>query len=752
MAWRTVLAMATLAWSLGAAAQGAGSDPLLLGYADGGFETLPDAGETLANMNGVLRQITRSPVSFIDAGFPLGDVQGQLEFSLGVPLTLTGGASGIRYRGKISGDNGVAFIESLAAKLNLDWAVGRSTIYLSPEGATETANFDVTSPEVGYRIVELARRSFEGMGSNIQVMLRQGQVSVTGIPAWVDNVATVFLPALIRVAEDSIEVPDAPVAESTFAFGNRRAPASRVEEPMIVMVFRLNNAYVDDKSVNVGSNTVTFPGVGTLFRRFTGFEVGTVAAAQTLRTSAGNARVPRLDPLAGERRPLPEAAETREPPAVAPALVAANAGNGPSIIADPRTNSLIVRDKASMHGPYTELIKILDQPVEMVQLDAYIMDIKASRFSEFGLALSWTDASLNSPNFAPGGSVPSGANLILQATEGAKLLALVRALETEGESQVLTVPSVVTQNNLEASFSARESFFVRVSGNLDASLTEVTAETLLSVTPLVEQAPEDESGSRGANGLNRRIKLLINIQDGSVDATDSSVVDSLPRTLENQITTQAVVRGGETLVIGGQVVRKEVSSEAGLPIIRNLPLLGTLTNSRSNKTEEFVRVYVVRPRILIEDAFEPEPESTPEPAAVAEPEPAAVAEPASVAEPPSVAVPAASVPAAEPVPTPAPAPAPAPEDTNAGTWVPGNASTGSAGSLEEYALDPGAAYTVRRSDTLWSIAERARVEGVTMRETMLEIQRQNPHAFVDGNMNQIMAGALIYLPSVLPKP
>ncbi len=94
---------------------------------------------------------------------------------------------------------------------------------------------------------------------------------------------------------------------------------------------------------------------------------------------------------------------------------------------------------------------------------------------------------------------------------------------------------------------------------------------------------------------------------------------------------------------------------------------------------------------------------------------------------------------------------PAPEDTNPEFWVSGNASTDTAGGPEEYTLEPGAGYTVRRSDTLWSIAERARVEGVTMRETMLEIQRHNPHAFVDGNMNQIMADAVIYLPSVLPK-
>ena len=159
---------------------------------------------------------------------------------------------------------------------------------------------------------------------------------------------------------------------------------------------------------------------------------------------------------------------------------------------------------------------------------------------------------------------------------------------------MLTVPSVVTLNNLEATFSARENFFVRVAGNQDASLNRVTAETLLKVTPLV-------SGSPGS-GQDRRIRLLISVQDGSVDGSIGAVVDSLPRTLENQISTQAVVKGGDTLVIGGQVVRKRINSLSGLPILGSIPLVGHLTNSRSTEVAQFVRIYVVRPRLLGEDS------------------------------------------------------------------------------------------------------------------------------------------------------
>ena len=59
---------------------------------------------------------------------------------------------------------------------------------------------------------------------------------------------------------------------------------------------------------------------------------------------------------------------------------------------------------------------------------------------------------------------------------------------------------------------------------------------------------------------------------------------------------------------------------------------------------------------------------------------------------------------------------------------------------------PGARYMIRRDETLWIIAQRARPEGVSVQQAMLEIQRLNPDAFIDGNINRIKAGYIIYLP------
>ncbi|MCX2976291.1 type IV pilus assembly protein FimV [Candidatus Marimicrobium litorale] len=60
---------------------------------------------------------------------------------------------------------------------------------------------------------------------------------------------------------------------------------------------------------------------------------------------------------------------------------------------------------------------------------------------------------------------------------------------------------------------------------------------------------------------------------------------------------------------------------------------------------------------------------------------------------------------------------------------------------------PGARYMIGRDDTLWDIANRAKPAGTSVHQEMLDIQRLNPDAFVNGNINRIKAGYIIYLPA-----
>ena len=58
----------------------------------------------------------------------------------------------------------------------------------------------------------------------------------------------------------------------------------------------------------------------------------------------------------------------------------------------------------------------------------------------------------------------------------------------------------------------------------------------------------------------------------------------------------------------------------------------------------------------------------------------------------------------------------------------------------------GTRYMIHRDDTLWDIASTARPAGASVYQTMLDIQRLNPDAFIGGNINRVKAGYIVYLP------
>lgn len=122
----------------------------------------------------------------------------------------------------------------------------------------------------------------------------------------------------------------------------------------------------------------------------------------------------------------------------------------------------------------------------------------------------------------------------------------------------------------------------------------------------------------------------------------------------------------------------------------------------------------------------PEPAPLPVPEPVPEPEPvAAEPEPASQPEPEPVVVPE---PEPEPIvqapPPPAPAPVQAPEP-----------------------VDPGSFGPVAEGQTLWAIADQNKPDPtVSMNQMMLALQRANPEAFIDGNINRLKRGAVLRIP------
>jgi type III secretion protein C len=107
----------------------------------------------------------------------------------------------------------------------------------------------------------------------------------------------------------------------------------------------------------------------------------------------------------------------------------------------------------------------------------------------------------------------------------------------------------------------------------------------LKVTPSVEPTGE----------ARRNIRLNIQIDDGSFNTTKS--VDGIPQVDNHSVVTQAIVRDGESLLIGGYQYERNESTASKVPVLGDVPYLGALFRSTQTNVERFERLVLITPRI-----------------------------------------------------------------------------------------------------------------------------------------------------------
>jgi type III secretion protein C len=143
---------------------------------------------------------------------------------------------------------------------------------------------------------------------------------------------------------------------------------------------------------------------------------------------------------------------------------------------------------------------------------------------------------------------------------------------------------VMTLDNVEAVIENVNTFFVKVQGNLDVDLFNVSSGTSLRVTPLIVN-----------EGSIAQIKLAIKIEDGNIT---SQQVDSIPIVRRSTIGTQAFIQDGEALLIAGYTQESENNTQAGVPVLSKVPVFGRLFRYDEKRKQRVERFFLLTPRIL----------------------------------------------------------------------------------------------------------------------------------------------------------
>jgi type IV pilus assembly protein PilQ len=294
-----------------------------------------------------------------------------------------------------------------------------------------------------------------------------------------------------------------------------------------------------------------------------------------------------------------------------------------SLAVDQRTNTLIVKDVAANQVRIRELVAKLDKAIPQVMIEARIVEIE--RTSSFGLGINWgvnfkgsataplgvSNSAANAylvqqsaatasagrralmtgsatPAFNVGNQLPNGvsSNLGIHLGSLSPLLDLdieLGALESNGKAKTISSPRVLTANNKEASISqgVRQPYQTEaLSGGI--TYQYIDAALSLKVTPHVT-----------ANGF---ITLDVSAKNNAIQAAITS--GAPPAVSTREVETQALVKDGQTIVLGGILQHNQSESQRGIPELKEIPFLGWLFKNRSTTNNQTELMVFITPRIV----------------------------------------------------------------------------------------------------------------------------------------------------------
>jgi general secretion pathway protein D len=197
--------------------------------------------------------------------------------------------------------------------------------------------------------------------------------------------------------------------------------------------------------------------------------------------------------------------------------------------------------------------------------------------------------------------IPTGGTFAVgtyNSNTGRGLAAVIQALRSDGTSNIISTPRVITMNNEEAEVKVTQEIPL-ITGQYTSSQTQVNGTTspfetiqreevgtILKVTPHISE--------------NNVVQLKIEQEDSAPGAKlqDSADISTNKRSIKTTI----LIEDGGIIVLGGLMQDTVTESEDRVPVLGAIPLLGNLFKSRSGSRQKSNLLVFLRPRILRDQA------------------------------------------------------------------------------------------------------------------------------------------------------
>jgi len=297
---------------------------------------------------------------------------------------------------------------------------------------------------------------------------------------------------------------------------------------------------------------------------------------------------------------------------------AALATDNVSIWADTQTNAIVVNAPPKMMRSLMQIVDKLDIRRAQVLVEAIIVEVIADAKNEFGVSwaveASGSDAPIGVTNFPdflsgpvqlaaisgggatdPSGIIGEGITVGIGriSDTGVSFAAILRALEGQADTNIISTPSIVTTDNEEATLNVGQEVpfvtgsFTNTGGaggsvNPFQTINRQQIGVKLSITPKINDA--------------NSLVLELSQEISSIAQSAAGAVDLI--TNQRIIETTVIVDDGEILVLGGLLEDVLRESDQRVPILGSIPIVGSLFRARKTEKVKTNLMIFIRAEIL----------------------------------------------------------------------------------------------------------------------------------------------------------
>jgi type II secretory pathway component GspD/PulD (secretin) len=241
-------------------------------------------------------------------------------------------------------------------------------------------------------------------------------------------------------------------------------------------------------------------------------------------------------------------------------------------------------------------VEIEAKIVEWVTRDSFDMGIGSQpgspllQFPEGTLLESATWDFPNQGSFGPGEFL----GMLGTVHDGVTYAAMLELLSTFENVSIISRPKV----------AVREGGKARIE-----SITKIPySEIIVTASGFTTAAKYLEVGVRlfvtprlvGSNTVSLEIDIEASQQTGTAATvlTNSGDIISNPVLATRSATTQVYLKPGQAVILGGLITERTVEDEKGIPLLKDLPILGALFRSTFSSVEQAQVLFFIRPRVL----------------------------------------------------------------------------------------------------------------------------------------------------------